>query len=149
MLKLAITGGVAEGKSTVVEYLSGMGYFTASSDAMAREVLFEPDVQERLVEMMGGSGPVGPELLRSKIWSDERLRRQVNAIMHPRIVEAIRSSSAEVVEVPLLIEACLQGLFKKVWVVTCGAAEQRSRLIARLGSAPKADDLLASQLPPR
>lgn len=52
-------------------------------------------------------------------------------------------------EIPLLIEACLQGGFDRVWVVTCGADEQRRRLVERLGGEAGAEALLGSQLPTR
>jgi dephospho-CoA kinase len=55
--------------------------------------------------------------------------------------------NADVVEVPLLIETCIQSLFERVWVATCGPEEQERRLVERLGDAGAARRLVASQLP--
>ena len=67
--------------------------------------------------------------------------------MHSRIMDAIDASGAEFVEVPLLIETCQQGRFDEVWVVTCGADEQRKRLMQRYGESVRVDEILATQLP--
>lgn len=77
------------------------------------------------------------------------LRHEVNALMHPLILDELRSSQAQFVEVPLLLEAVLQGEFDRVWVVTCGVEEQRRRLVQRYGSDASAEAILSTQLPSR
>lgn len=147
MRKLAITGGIAEGKSTVLGYLRDLGYAVGSSDEIARAVLLTEVVQDGLRQILSMEGPVTPEDLRARIWADSSLRRSVNRLMHPEILRSIESSEAQVLEVPLLIEACLQGRFDRVWVVTCGPEEQRRRLLERAGSERTVDDILSTQLP--
>lgn len=143
-----MTGGIAEGKSTVMEMIRTMGHATASSDAMAREVFNDPQVQPLLAQLIGApSGRVTPAELRAAMADSEEVRRAVNRTMHPRIREKMSASAAPFHEVPLLIEACLYGRYDRVWVVTCGRDEQRRRLIARLGDDAAADALIASQLP--
>ena len=147
MRKLAVTGGVAEGKTTVTSFLAELGYKTVSSDVLAREVFDSKPVQDELANLLGVQAPVTPEDLRVRIWDEPGLRRSVNRLMHPLILERIRSSRAEVVEVPLLIETCLQGYFDRVWVVTCGLEEQRRRLVLRLKDEAEADRIISTQLP--
>lgn len=147
MKKIAITGGIAEGKSTVAGYLRSAGYMTISADEIASEVFRSPEVQSQLAGALGRAGPVSAEELRLAIASDVELRRRTNAIMHPQILEKLTESSAPFAEVPLLIETCLQGHFDRVWVVTCGIDEQLRRLTARLGDIELAHALLATQLP--
>jgi dephospho-CoA kinase len=67
--------------------------------------------------------------------------------MHPIILEALKTLNADAIEIPLLIETCFQGQFKRVWVVTCGLEEQRKRLAERLGSKADVEAVLASQIP--
>jgi dephospho-CoA kinase len=85
---------------------------------------------------------------------DARFRRRLNALTHPEVTRRMFArldplgARLVFVEVPLLIEASLQGRFERVWVVDAGPAERLRRLTAKLGgdeAAAKAR--LASQLP--
>lgn len=145
-MRLAVTGGIAEGKSTVVGYLRDAGYSTASADEAAREVFGSPDVQAFVSDRLGSSDPAR---VREAVASDASFRRSFNRLTHPKILAKLDDLEADVVEVPLLIEACLQQRFDRVWVVTCGPQEQLRRLVERLGDVPSAESLLATQLPSR
>jgi dephospho-CoA kinase len=57
--------------------------------------------------------------------------------MHPLVGEQISALEADVVEVPLLFEACLQHRYREVWTVACGQQERARRLRQRYG--PDAD----------
>jgi len=144
-MRIAVTGGIAEGKSTVVRFLGDFGHSTDSSDVFARECFYEPSTQLELATLLGGAPPVDAARLRSAISQSDDFRRQVNRVMHPGVVSRILQSSATFFEVPLLIETCLHPLFDQVWVVTCGPEEQRARLIQRDGDASAAK-IMASQL---
>jgi dephospho-CoA kinase len=147
LLNIAITGGIAEGKSTVLGYLKEMGYRVSSSDEVARTVFESAPVQDRLAELLGMEGPVTPPDLREHLWENNGLRRSVNALMHPLILKKLRELKADAIEVPLLLETCMQGYFRRVWVVTCGIAEQTKRLRSRFGDETDIDAILSSQLP--
>jgi dephospho-CoA kinase len=147
-MRVAITGGIAEGKSTVLGYLSDAGFAVESSDRLAAEIFRSGPVQAGVATLLGIAPPVPPEALRTAL-GDDSVRRGVNALTHPLILEAIDSSPATFFEVPLLVEACLQGLFERVWVVTCGPQEQLRRLAARLGSEAAATALIRTQLTSR
>ena len=97
--------------------------------------------------MLEVEGEVTPADLREHLWENAVLRRSVNALMHPLILRAMEAVEADAVEVPLLIETCLQHRFRRTWVVTCGAEEQRKRLAARFGPSTDVDAILQSQLP--
>jgi dephospho-CoA kinase len=145
--KVAITGGVAEGKSTVVAQLNELGYRTVSSDDLAEKVFHSKEAQSALADLLGKPTPVSRVDVRDRIWSDPVLRRAVNRIMHPAILGALEDSQAQFLEIPLLVETCLQGHFPRVWVVTCGAEEQHRRLSERIGDPKKAREIIAAQLP--
>ncbi|MGV3614337.1 MAG: dephospho-CoA kinase [Fimbriimonas sp.] len=147
-MKVAITGGIAEGKSTVMAMIAALGHATVSSDALAREVFHDVEVQALLSEAAGlGGATVTPAELRAAITASDEVRQRVNRIMHPRVRARMDASGATFHEVPLLIEACLYGRYDQVWVVTCGPKEQRRRLAARLGDTEAVDALIASQIP--
>jgi dephospho-CoA kinase len=143
----AVTGGIAEGKSTVLACLAELGHKIASSDEIARRIFVKSEVQDLLAAVAGLSLPVDRGELRNKLFESPAIRRMVNSIMHPRIREALLTSEAEFIEVPLLIETCMQGAFDSVWVVTCGQREQRIRLLARYGAHSDLSAMLAAQLP--
>lgn len=148
-MKLALTGGVAEGKSTVAAYVREAGFEVASADEIAREVFLDPNIQEGLAAMLGVRPPVEPAVLRTAIFANPALRRQTNRLMHPRILQGILSSPAPVVEAPLLFEACIHSHFDRIWVVTCGPLEQLKRLAERLGNEGEARAIITAQLPTR
>jgi dephospho-CoA kinase len=147
MLNVAITGGIAEGKSTVLGYLRDLGYSVASADEVAREVFESLPVQEKLAEFLGVKGSVTAADLREHLFENRDLRRKVNGLMHPLILSRLAALNSDFVEIPLLIETCMQGKFRKVWVVTCGQEEQRKRLALRFGKDTDLDAILSSQLP--
>lgn len=141
-----MTGGIAEGKSTVLGYLREMGYRVASGDDIARRVFESEPVQAALAVLLGQEPPVEPSHLRDAISESHATRRAANRLLHPAILKALDAEPADFVEVPLLLETCIQGRFGRVWVVTCGEQEQLRRLIARLGDEERARRLVDIQL---
>ncbi|MCB8933749.1 MAG: dephospho-CoA kinase [Fimbriimonadaceae bacterium] len=148
-MRLAITGGIAEGKSTVAAYLASWGVPVVSADEIARDVYRGARLQAWLASEFDGEAPVERDRVRARVARDAEFRRALNARMHPEVIERIFSSGAIAVEIPLLVEACLQRFFPRVWVVTCGEDEQLRRLAARLNSVEKARALIETQLPTR
>lgn len=147
-MRVAITGGIAEGKSTVLAMLAEAGFSTTSADAVAREVFTRPDVQASLAGLLGVPGPVDRAELRAAM-AAPHVRAQVNALTHPRIRAEIEERAADFDEIPLLIEACLFGRYDEVWLVTCGLEEQQRRLIERYGEEGAQRALDQAQLPTR
>lgn len=147
---IALTGGIAEGKSTVLSMCRDLGAKVASADEIGRQVFESQEVQVALADLLGvPDGRVRPEQVRAALAADSEIRYRVNQITHPKILAGIFASGADVIEVPLLIETCIHELFDEVWVVTCGPEIQRERLISRLKNEVLADQILATQLPTR
>jgi dephospho-CoA kinase len=144
--RLAVTGGAAEGKSTVVRELERLGLRSVSADDVARQVMSDPDVEAKVAQECGLTRPLDPHALRERIARDPLARRAVNRAVHAETARRLIEADADVAEVPLLVEACLHWAFRRVWTVTCGPQEQRRRLIERLGDQDLADRLVASQL---
>lgn len=148
MLPLAITGGIAEGKSTVLEALRLEGLRVLSADAIVQDLWQEPEVLALIAEILDIGGTITKDSVRVAIAGSVQARRQINHLFHPLVLDRMMASDADAFEVPLLIETCLQGLFERVWVVTCGVEIQKRRLIERVG-LEKAEDLLRLQVPTR
>ena len=154
-VRIAITGGIADGKSTVCAQLEKLGHLVVSADEIVARLYSDADVVSKLKQIVGESvasnGSINRTALRAAVTNDDEVRRKVNAIFHPAvmsvIIEETASEGLAFAEVPLLIETATQGLFDEVWVVAAGVEEQRKRLASRLGNAEQADALLATQIP--
>ena len=120
-----------------------------SADAIAAQLFDEPSINLALARLAGKSGQIDRTALREAITNQPSLRRAVNRLMHPLIMDRIRQSGADFVEVPLLIEACLQLEFDRMWLVTCGPEEQLRRVTSRYGDVDKAKAIIRTQLPSR
>ena len=147
LARVGITGGVAEGKSTVLRYLREAGYRVASADDAARRILDIPDVRQAVARAASLDVSFARAELMERLSSRPESRRAVNRVLHPYIVDALAETGAEFIEVPLLVETGLQDRFEEVWVVTCGVEEQVRRLVERVGDKAAAQQILALQLP--
>ncbi len=144
---IAITGGIAEGKSTVLNMIEAEGFRVCSADTVAKVVAEDPVTQQMVAQALGSEQLLGKEELRHRVATDSDARRAVNQVVHPLVWDHLLTSGAQFIEVPLLMEACLQAEFNRVWVVTCGEDEQLRRLINRAGNEQIARGMIGSQLP--
>lgn len=118
-----------------------------SADEQAAKALLSPEVAEEVSHALGMAMPLDREVLRRQILNDPLSRRKLNAILHARVFEMMDKSLAEVWEVPLLIETCIQHRFEKVILAWCDEATQRIRLAQRLGAELEVDLWMNLQLP--
>ncbi len=165
-LVLGITGGIATGKSTVLRMLAELGAFTLSADEVARDVLAKgTDAYREVVERFGpgilaADGEVDRPALARIIFSDPVARADLNAITHPRIIQAILDHIARfratppspdavlAVEIPLLIECGMQDTVDEVVLVAAEQETQIGRLTRRSGISPdEAIRRISAQMP--
>ncbi len=155
-MKIAITGGIGAGKSYVGKLLKDMGYEVLDTDEIARKLMAPgTGLEARVLEAFEGQitdqeGHLDRAALLKMILHNPEAREKLNSLTHPAIMkEALarcQSGRITFVEVPLLYEAGLQGLFDEVWVLTVPAEIRRSRLLAK-GMAPEAiQGLMEAQL---
>jgi len=163
MQRIAITGGVAEGKTTVLRIFESLGAQVISSDQLAAALLAPgTEVWEQLIREFGqaitaADGALARERLAALAFGDPAIRRRLNRMMHPAVVQALQaylqvrepSPTPIFVEVPLLIEVALQGMFDAIVVVQATPALQRQRLLARGVPPQRARQILQAQLPTR
>lgn len=146
---IALTGGIATGKSTVLRTLERLGARTVSADAIVRTMYDEDWVQARLSAITGLAIPILPREAAPFVLGNPETLRAYGAIFHRPVLERILLSGADVAEIPLLVETCSMGLFDGVWSTTCASEEQKRRLVARIGDERTADLFLAAQIPSR
>lgn len=162
MQRIAITGGVAEGKTTILRMFESLGAIALSSDALAATLLLPgTELCRQLIKEFGqaivaADGTLARGALAQLAFSEPRTRRRLNQIMHPAVVRALQQRLESVppttpvlVEVPLLIEVALQGEFDGVIVAQATPALQRQRLLERGVSPQQARLILRAQLPTR
>jgi len=162
--KVALTGGIATGKSTVAAMFAHRGALLLDADQAARQVV-SPGTPcwTRLRSLLDPSyfdarGILQRRVLRERIIRDPVCRQEVNSILHPAILEWMETRWAEALEsrpgrpivfdIPLLFEADLHPRFDIIILVYVPAAVQVERLMARDGvTFEEARETLGMQLP--
>ena len=142
-LKVALTGGIASGKSQVSALLEGHGCFIIDLDVIAREVV-EPGTAglNELIENFGNSilsndGTLNRKYLRDELFKKGRNRALIEQVLHPKILEKMKtamdtcSQDIIIVVVPLLVEKNLWHPFDRAIVVDCEVDNQINRLMTR------------------
>ncbi len=163
MLKIALTGGIASGKSTVAALLREAGLPVLDSDAIAREVVAPGQPAWQALrqafgeEFFAADGSLDRAALARHVFTRPAARRRLNEIVHPWISRALHTRLADlaaqgeplvVVEIPLLYELGLESLYDAVIVVTADTAAQKQRLAQRDGRPEvEIDGILAAQAP--
>ena len=162
--RIALTGGIATGKSTAARLFEELGAIVLDADRFAREAV-QPSTRPwgELQDLLGpdyfqAGGELDRRKLRERIIADPECRRRVNAILHPHVVEAMRRewqkqmlSRPEAVvlfDIPLLFEAELDRSFDSILLVYAPREVQIRRLMARDAvSREEAEETLSMQLP--
>jgi len=163
LLRSALTGGIATGKSYVRSRLAAHGIPTLDSDVLAREAVapgtsglaavagrFGPDV-------LLPDGSLDRRALGIVVFGDPQARVDLEAIIHPRVREATTAwldrlaaagESLAVVDIPLLYEAGRDHDFDRVIVTSCPRNQQVARVVERDGLTPaQAEARIDAQLP--
>ena len=144
---IALTGGVASGKSTVSDRFAELGVPVVDTDVLAREVVAPGSAGLSEVaaafgsEVVDGNGRLDRAALRRRVFDETATRRRLEEILHPRIAAEARRRLAAVeapyavLVVPLLVES---GLFEdadRVLAVDVPERLQVERLMARDGAS--------------
>jgi dephospho-CoA kinase len=158
---VAITGGIASGKSEVSRLFADRGVAVADADVVSRALVEpgQPALREIVARFGRGvlrdDGSLDRAALRRRIFDDESARRDLEAILHPRIRRALHdastaaSSAYAVVVIPLLAEGGGRSAYPwltRILVVDATREEQIGRLLMRDGATlEQAERMLAAQ----
>lgn len=149
---IAITGSMASGKSTVMKYLKDKGKEVADCDKINAFLLEKGnDGYLQVVSHFGNdllvNGDIDKKKLADLVFSDRNKREQLEAIMHPLILEEIRKLQKQhdelYVEVPLLFETGWEAYFDENWLVVSDLKELYQRCFEKRGMR---DDLISERL---
>ncbi len=165
MKVVGLTGGIGSGKSTVSAMLEKMGGRIIDADKLAREVV-EPgnpawkDIMREFGEgVLNHDSTINREALAELVFRDEKKRRRLNQITHPRIgermielIDRFREQGAPVaiIDAALLIESPATRWIKPVIVVAAGDELKIERIMKRDGAArEEVEKRIRSQMPDR
>ena len=156
-MRVGLSGGVGSGKSTVARLLAEHGAVVIDADAIAREVV-EPGtpgfeaVVARFGDRVVAEGRLDRGALARIVFSDEKARADLNAIVHPLVghrseeLAAAASPDAVVVyDVPLLVESGLASRYDMVVIVLAAEPVRLGRLAARGMAEADARSRIAAQ----
>jgi dephospho-CoA kinase len=149
LLLVGLTGGIATGKSTVAAIFRRAGAFIIDADLIARDVVTPGTPAWKEIRNLFGDTIIGPdgtikrERLGQLVFGDQHRRRQLEAIVHPRIRQQIskevqglshRFPRAVIIEdIPLLLETDAVDDLEEVIVVYIPCSLQLHRLMHRDG----------------
>lgn len=149
MLKVALTGGIATGKSYVLEQFEALGVPTIDADVLARDALLPSSPILPFVVSRFGTGILGPDgtvdrkALGAIVFAEEGARKDLEALIHPAVLSAIAAWFVKlttkgppvlaIADIPLLYETGTAGSFDRVVVTNCDPATQLERLMRRDG----------------
>ena len=162
MVRAALTGGIATGKSLCLAAFATLGAATIDADLLARDAVApgSPGLG-RVVDRFGRmllrpDGALDRAALGRIVFADRTARADLEAIIHPEVYRRIREWSANlpagtrvsIADIPLLFETGHHHQFDRIIVCACDAAEQIRRIRMRDGlSEPEARDRLNAQWP--
>jgi len=162
VIRVALTGGLASGKSRVLRSLAQRGIPTADADRLAHEALMPATPAAAAVRSRFGDGVVDADggidrrALAAIVFSDRDARLALEAIVHPAVYREIDRWFASlpsdapfgVADIPLLYETGHEADFDTVIVAACPPVEQLRRAMARDQlSRDEASARLAAQWP--
>jgi len=142
-MKIALTGGIACGKSNVCQLFKKLGAKVISLDELSRQVV-TPDSKglNQLIECFGdgilnADKTLNRKALRDILLKDKANQQLIEDILHPKILEKMQmeiektKNNVIIVEIPLLVEKNLNYLFDRAIIVNCNEKNQLKRLIKR------------------
>jgi dephospho-CoA kinase len=164
--RVALTGGIATGKSYCLRRFAGLGAAVIDADSLARAAVAAGTAGLAEVVQRFGPGVLRPDgsldraRLGQVVFADADARRDLEAIVHPAVRRAIHDWFRDrekdsgnhfhvaIADIPLLSETGREKDFGAVIVVACRPDQQLARLMARDGiDEAAARQRLAAQLP--
>ena len=158
-MKIGLTGGIACGKSVVLEMFKEAGWHTLSADALVHELLdHDPEVIEAViskfgVEVKASDASLNKKAIAKVVFADSQQREWLEGLLHPLVRKRWTSALDEepdknwVVEIPLLFEKKLEKDFDLVVCLSSSRENQLERLQSRGMNEADAEARIASQAP--
>ncbi len=158
---IGLTGGIASGKTAVASAFESLGIVAADADIAARDAVAVGSTGLADViaafgeEVLDVNGALDRAAMRKRIFGNDRARRTLEAIIHPRVRETLSQQCAQasspyaIAAIPLLAEVGGRTAYpwlQRILVVDVPAALQHARLVQRDGvDAELANKMIAAQ----
>lgn len=154
-MKIAVTGGIGSGKSTLSSAFKEMGYPVFSCDEIYKHVFSTEEYKSALVGVFGDGiltdGRLDRRKISSLVFSDKDKLAKLNATAHPRIMKILNEEMAKYsvsfAEVPLLFEFGYENYFDEVIIVYRDKETRILSVMARDGlTREEAERRMAAQV---
>jgi dephospho-CoA kinase len=161
MLVVALTGGIGAGKSTVAQYFAELGALVIDADQLARIAIERgsdgfSQVLLRFGDDIIVNGDIDRKKLAEIIFSDQSARKDLEAIIHPRVqaifteaVEDLGEDDILVYEIPLLVETDAAEKFDYVITVEADLESRKARLLKKGLYISQIEKRIAAQATPQ
>jgi dephospho-CoA kinase len=147
--KVAVTGGLASGKTLVCSLLKELGAYVVSADQIVHQLL-SPDtcLGKKIINLLGSDivrdTKFDKRIIANKVFSNQSLLRKYEALIHPSVIQEIENEYQHarekkyklfIAEVPLLFEGGLENLFDETVVVAASEQTRCNRFLQRDGAS--------------
>ena len=157
MLVVGLTGGIGAGKSTVSEFFARLGALVIDADQLARMAIERgtdgfADVLLRFGDDIILNGDIDRKKLAEIVFSDEKARKDLEAIIHPRVQALFAEAVADldhddilIYEIPLLVETGAAEKFDFIITVESNLELRKERLLKKGLYISQIEKRIASQ----
>ncbi len=159
MKKVAVTGGIGAGKTTVSNLFEKIGIPVFNSDEIAKELMHnDKQLKSDIIKAFGNESYINNELNRAYlsdiVFNDETLLNKINSIVHPQVEKEFnqwllnQQSKYIIYESAIIFENNSEDLFDKIICVIAPEEDVISRVMKRNNfSRDKVISIISNQLP--
>lgn len=153
-IKIAITGTIGSGKTTVSDYIRDKGYYVFDADKVNAELLLEGnlgylEVKKHFPEAFDGN-MLNKAKLASIVFENDDKRKELEDIMHPLILDVMNIEAKKhkvfFAEIPLLFEANWDKYFDYSFLVVADREIALNRLVLRGLSKKESNRRIKNQM---
>ena len=157
-LHIALSGGIASGKTYVSNKFSSLGVDIIDTDIIAHEIVLPGrSALEEITDNFGKSvlqkdGALNRKLMRKIVFEDSKKRLILESILHPKIQNEVKNKISslngpyQIIVVPLLTKSPILKQVNRILIIDCDEKKQLERLIKRDGISTKlASQIMSSQ----
>ena len=160
MLVVGLTGGIGAGKSTVAQFFAELGALVIDADQLARMAIERgsdgfADVMLRFGDEVIVNGDIDRKKLAEIVFSDPQARKDLEAIIHPRVQALFAEAVADldiddilIYEIPLLVETGAAAKFDYIITVESDIELRKARLLKKGLYISQIEKRMASQVTP-
>ncbi len=144
IIKIAITGNLASGKSSVCRFFKEHGAYVVNADAIVHDLISrDSECIQKIVELLGNKviaeGQIRRDLVADMVFSDQKLLYQLEKILHPRVAKTVEETYEKVkekyplfvAEIPLLFESGADHFFDYIVAVEANPSLAEERFVAK------------------